>query len=241
MPNPYFQFKQFRIQQDLCAMKVCTDACIQGALAAKMLSGETKKDLHILDIGTGTGLLTLMLAQQLRLAHFDAIEVNENAYLQAEKNFGFSPWQDRIKLFQGDVRHHSSDKTYNFIICNPPFYENDLKSASVHKNQAMHATSLTQQELLISIKNNLADKGSFCVMYPYSRTNIFINKAAEFNFYPKEILQVKQSSEHPFFRSIIFFSSKQQSVTYEEFCIRDKAGDYTKEFIALLKPYYLHL
>lgn len=241
MPNPYFQFKQFRIEQDQCAMKVCTDACILGAFAAKKLLADQKTDLHILDIGTGTGLLTLMLAQQLSLVHFDAIEVNENAYWQAEKNFKLSSWSDRIKLFKGDIRHHSFNKNYDLIICNPPFYENDLKSASDHKNQAMHAISLTQKELLITIKNNLDNKGSFCVMYPYSRANIFIHKASEFNFYPVEILQVKQSHKHPFFRSIIFFSRKKQDIIYEELCITDKAGHYTKEFIALLKSYYLHL
>lgn len=241
MGNAFFQFKQFRIEQELCAMKVCTDACIQGAFAAERAGDFPKTGLHILDIGTGTGLLTLMLAQKLPAASFDTIEINDDAYLQSKKNFAVSPWPGRIRTFKGDIRRHSFTKKFDLIICNPPFYEKGLKSLSAFRNQAMHATHLNPDDLLQALENNLSEKGHACIMYPVAEAESFIKKAALFHFYPLEILKVKQSPKHDPFRSIICFRKKQQSILSEELCIRDDNGNYTPAFISLLKPFYLHL
>ncbi|MFI5152541.1 MAG: tRNA1(Val) (adenine(37)-N6)-methyltransferase, partial [Chitinophagales bacterium] len=129
MSNSYFQFKQFRIQQDRCAMKVCTDACILGAWFAEKIPSYST----VLDIGSGTGLLMLMLAQKNK-SEIDGIEVDLNTYKQLKENIDQSPWKDQLRVFPGDIRSFSFSGKYDFIISNPPFYEKDLRSDSSARN-----------------------------------------------------------------------------------------------------------
>eukprot|EP01136_Pigoraptor_vietnamica_P012822 Opistho-1_new@53158 len=117
MSNHYFQFKQFTIHQDKCAMKVSTDACIQGAWTP--IANDV---VHVLDIGTGTGLLSLMLAQRNSNIHIDAIELDADAARQAQENISASPWADRVDVMQGDVTAYQFAKQYDMVICNPPFF-----------------------------------------------------------------------------------------------------------------------
>ncbi|MDP4263910.1 MAG: methyltransferase, partial [Bacteroidota bacterium] len=137
MANNYFQFKQFIIHQDRCAMKVTTDACLFGAWAAKRIRNSGDRTLNMLDIGTGTGLLSLMIAQQCD-ALIDAIEIDKVAAGQAEENVTSSPWKEKIRITQGDIKYFakSSSSRYDIVICNPPFYENELVSPSHEKNIA---------------------------------------------------------------------------------------------------------
>lgn len=224
-------------------MKVCTDACLQGAFAAKCLQDmiQPANAFTILDIGTGTGLLSLILAQTLPQVFIDAIELDKLAAEQVTKNVSLSLWNNRIEVRHEDVRTYSFDKSYDFMICNPPFYENDLKSVSQKKNLAKHGISLNYNELLTCIQANLKDQGSCCIMIPYSRSALFVEKADEANLYPGKILRVKQSPEHQFFRTILFLHKKRQKAEEEELCIVDEEGKYTTSFTGLLKPYYLHL
>jgi tRNA1Val (adenine37-N6)-methyltransferase len=123
MSNTYFQFKQFTIHQDQCAMKVCTDACILGAwFAAKIPEYCT-----VLDIGSGTGLLMMMLAQRTR-SEIYGIEIDLSSYKQLKENISQNKWKERLKVFPGDARTYSFASKYDFIIVNPPFFENDLES-----------------------------------------------------------------------------------------------------------------
>src|SRR5205085_2984467 len=119
--NSYFQFKQFRVQQEATAMKVSTDACIQGAWTP--IEPFVK---NVLDIGTGTGLLSLMVAQRNNHILIDAIELDENAAQQATENIHASPWGDRINIVNGDIRNYTFNRQYDLIICNPPFFQNSL-------------------------------------------------------------------------------------------------------------------
>jgi tRNA1Val (adenine37-N6)-methyltransferase len=226
-------------------MKVCTDACIQGAYAAAWLNNRAirsdVKDIKILDIGTGTGLLTLMLAQEISSAYLDAIELDTAACRQAGENFIASPWADRIRIFQGDIRTYPLSQTYDFIICNPPFYENDLKSAHQLKNQAKHEITLDSQALLHGILSNLSPGGSFCVMFPVKQFSRFRKMAEEYLFYPEHVLHVRHTAAHSLFRSIGCFTREKGTVWEEEFCMMDKTGNYTPAFKSLLDRYYLHL
>src|ERR1700761_5782803 len=159
--NSYFQFKQFRIAQDRCAMKVSTDACIQGAWTP--VDNEVKE---ILDIGAGTGLLALMLAQRAPGDHIDAIELDVDAAQQAAENVAASPWAASVQVIQGDVTQYLFNKKYELIICNPPFFNNSLLSDSDSKNMARHTGALNYEQLFSAIENNMAAKSVASVMLP---------------------------------------------------------------------------
>ena len=166
MANSYFQFKQFTIQQDKCAMKVCTDACVFGAFVAEYLASQ--KINNCLDIGTGTGLLSLMLAQKNDMG-MDTVEINTEAYLQAKENIENSIYKNKISIHNQNILEFDNNKKYDFIITNPPFYEGDLMSSQQNKNQAKHNESLTLPKLLQSIIRLLKDNGEFAVLLPYHR------------------------------------------------------------------------
>lgn len=237
MPNPYFQFKQFTVQHDQCAMKVCTDACILGAwFAAKQLSFKTA-----LDIGAGSGLLTLMLAQKTT-GEWHAIEKDLPSFNQLIQNINQSKWESRIKAFAGDATSYPFPVQYDFMICNPPFYENDLKSRNSGKNLAKHDDGLTLVGLMEVIDKNLSVDGSFGILLPYHRTREYEILAADNGFHLAEKLLVKQTPKHGYFRSIQHFTRREvQSPLLHELIIRDNGSQYSPAFTALLKDYYLHL
>lgn len=238
MANTFFKFKQFTVHQELCAMKVCTDACVQGAYTADYLKKNNITVPAILDIGAGTGLLSLMLAQQVN-ADVTAIELDPQAALQARQNFTASPWSDRLHLQETDIRTWSVDQPFDFIITNPPFYESALKSGHTQKDQAMHATNLSYVALIDAIKRLLSASGEVSVLLPYQAFISFNELASRQGLYLKEVLQVRQSLNHSYFRTIGIFSRKQLEPVITELSIRDAENNYTTEFIALLTPYYL--
>ena len=237
MPNPFFQFKQFRIQQDQCAMKVCTDACIFGAWFAEKIPSSSS----VLDIGSGTGLLMLMLAQKNRAA-IDGIELDLAAFKQLKENIESSRWKSSLQAFPGDVRHFSFPYKYDFIITNPPFFEGDLPSPAEEMNMAKHSRFLTLEELVRVIDHNLDQSGFFGILLPYHRTDEFEALALRHQFHLEEKLLVKQSEHHSYFRSILQFSRNRSNFsTTSELTIQRGEGRYTEEFAELLKDYYLYL
>ena len=220
-------------------MKVCTDSCLFGAWIADKMDKCIDPE-NILDIGSGTGLLSLMIAQKFS-GILDAIEINENSYLQTKENFIKSPWANRLRVFHGDIRDWNSAVKYDFIICNPPFFENDLRSPDQNKNEAKHRTSLSLEALLPSIKNNLAVNGNFALLLPYHRTQYFKCLAREKEFYVSEELLIRQTPDHSCFRGILLFGTKPTATISNELIIRDKDGNYTESFQFLLRDYYLAL
>ncbi|HEY0609240.1 MAG TPA: methyltransferase [Chitinophaga sp.] len=240
MPNQYFQFKQFTVHQEQCAMKVCTDACIQGAFTAAYLHAGGRLVERVLDIGTGTGLLSLMLAQQVP-ADITGIELDTAAAAQATANFKASPWADRLQVTQSDIRDLPATALYDFIITNPPFYEGSLKSSDVLRNAAMHATNLSYQELLQAIDAHLQKDGQFSVLLPYAAFQSFRQLAAAAGFYPQQILEVKQSVRHDHFRAVGIFGREAATPLISSLTIYDERNVYTADFTALLQPYYLYL
>jgi len=218
-------------------MKVCTDACLFGAWFAR-------KNLHaksILDIGSGTGLLMLMLAQN-HSSDFHGIEIDNFCFQQLKENIGNSKWSDRIELTEGDVRHFSSEWKFDFIVSNPPFYENSLTSPSAGANLARHSSHLTLEELLASINRNLSPSGSFAILLPYHRSEEFESIVKKNDFYVVEKVAVRQSPRHNFFRCIYHCTRTQpEKISENEIVIHHDSGEYTDEFVGLLKDYYLHL
>jgi tRNA1Val (adenine37-N6)-methyltransferase len=245
MPNGYFQFKQFLVRQDACAMKVCTDACIFGAWFARLpLLGHRE-----LDIGSGTGLLMLMAAQQ-QPHTIHGIELDPAAYGQLSENIAASPWKDRLRAFAGDVRGFAPDTRYDHILSNPPFFEGDLPSGNASRNRAMHSQELTLEELLQATDALLTDQGTFTVLLPFHRQDYFIRQAAGHGYTLQKSLLVQQTPRHTPFRAMLHFTRNPPpgpgelpvSAPAQEFLIiRDEQDSYTPAFVDLLKDYYLYL
>ena len=242
MANNYFQFKHFIVFQEKCAMKVTTDACLFGGWAANLLSNERLNSIKkIADIGTGTGLLTLMIAQNCS-AEIDAIDIDADACKEASANFNQSVWKERLKVINADIKHYLSEEAdgYDFIITNPPFFDNDLKSNSDKRNLAMHSDELSLEELLIAIKRILSDTGSFVILLPYHRSIYFEELSSKFGFHLLEKNIVKQTPKHDPFRTMLLFVGEKVQAIQKEIIIKN-GNDYTTDFKNLLKEYYLHL
>lgn len=234
-------------------MKVCTDACLFGAMIPEISKTHF---FNVLDIGTGTGLLALMYAQRTPLAVIDALEIEQEAYIQAKENAGACPWKERINIIQGDILHYLPGKKYELIFSNPPFYEDEMKSGDEGKNKAMHDSSLLLSELVKAVGSNLAADGIFAVLLPFHRIDYFIKEAGLIGLYPTQKVLVRQTPKHDYFRGILFFKRSEimsninipgtqfipgeQNLT-NELTIKDLAGNYSNEFVDLLKDYYLYL
>ncbi len=218
-------------------MKVCTDACILGA----WFSEKTPAYASVLDIGSGTGLLMLMLAQKHK-GEIQGIELDLSAFKQLKENIGQSRWRGDLKVVPGDVRHYNFPHKFDFIITNPPFYERDLVSDDLAKNLARHSKELTLAELLEAIEQNLSLEGSFGILLPYHRVSHFEMLAAGRGFYLRERLLVRQTPRHELFRAVLHFSrNKENFVPETELTIHDEKGVYTEEFVELMRDYYLKL
>lgn len=246
MSNSYFQFKQFIVNQEKCAMKVCTDACIFGAYISSEEKNKSNDETRILDIGTGTGLLSLMIAQKVK-GNIDAIEIDKNTYEQALDNFKKSLWAQRLFASQADITQFELHRKYDIIVSNPPFFQDSLQSKNEQKNVAKHATSLPYCALASIAFNSLTDHGRFYILLPFKEFEVFEKIAAENELIliTKTDIRPKVSSE--FFRTIGIFTKKSaEKVTAEKptiklLTIKADTGVYTAEIAQLLKDYYLYL
>jgi tRNA1Val (adenine37-N6)-methyltransferase len=246
MANSYFKFKQFTIHQDKCAMKVCTDACLFAALAAvyrpyQQTTIPQKPLSSCLDIGTGTGLLSLMFAQKNTGVKIDTVEIDAAAAEQASENIAASLWAANIQVFNEDIVNFRPTTKYDCIISNPPFYEGDLRSADKAKNDAKHDTALDLSQLLKVVESLLNPDGFFAVLLPYQRVVQFTEEARKTGLYLVKQVLVKQTFKHKFFRGILFFTRKDLKPEFETLIIKDPDHNYTPEFAAALKDYYLFL
>jgi tRNA1Val (adenine37-N6)-methyltransferase len=235
MPNDYFQFQQFRVQQGNSAMKVCTDACIFGAWMAKQLQDCTG---NLLDIGTGTGLLSLLVAQKNQL-QITAIELDEAAALEAAGNFQQSPWQKRLEVTQADVRDYSAEAPFDFIISNPPFYENDLPSGNEQRDIALHSKELKLEALITSIHRLLQPAGKWAVLLPEHRRLFAIELANQSGWYLEKQLLVSQRLGVVPFRCCLLFSKRDDLVIETETLHIRESEAYSEGMRALLSDYYL--
>ncbi len=237
MSNTYFQFKQFRVEQDRCAMKVTTDACIQGAWTPVL---PCVKD--VLDIGAGTGLLALMLAQKSSKIIIDAIEIDKEAAEQARGNIADSLWHERITILEGDVRNYPFDKQYDLIITNPPFFSNSLLGDDANKNLAKHTLSLSFEELLKVIDNYLKDDGYVSILLPIEEYWLWKTRAENDGWHEVNALFVRHTARMPVKRVVGLFCKNAAPGRQEKtLVIKGDEQQYTADFIELLSPYYLHL
>jgi tRNA1Val (adenine37-N6)-methyltransferase len=235
--NSFFQFKQFKVNQDKSAMKVCTDACVLGAWA------EVEEAKNILDIGTGTGLLSLMVAQRNRSARITAVELEENAFAQASENVKSSPFGNQITVFHSAIQDFNPDEKFDFIITNPPFFQSDLKSPDPKINQAHHSESLTFGDLLIAVDRLLAPDGIWNVLLPVDEGIIFQNKAEEMGWFTSRKLTLFHQKDRQPFRLLMSFKHSKpvdnDLLISELFIYEEDGKTYTNSFKKLLKDYYL--
>ena len=240
MPNDFFEFKKFRIQQDRCAMKVSTDACVQGAFFAHFLA-QKKSIRRVLDIGAGTGLLTLMLAQALPQAVFTALEIDPEAAQQAKENMKTSAWSARITVDLQDFKSFESPTRFDAIICNPPFFKNHLKSQNQGRNKARHDDGLSKIALAKGVMKYLSEGGVFCVLYPFSEWDDWLESAIEAGLRQQHTVMIRPNPQKAVNRVLGIFSKNADKATQEALCIYDASGTYSNAFCRLLAAYYLHL
>lgn len=233
--NNYFQFKKFTIYQDQCAMKVTEIACIQGAWCELPEDAQT-----ILDIGCGTGLLSLMIAQKNKNVRIDAVEIDSSSYNQAKHNIENSAYKHQIHCIHSDIKNHLPNDVYDFIICNPPFFEQQLKSLNKQKNTAWHSEQLTLKELVRIIHCLLKPSGSFCILLPIHRMEELNTFCAALNFFSIKTLAIRHSTQHPVTHQVSIFSKKIQACHEAVLSIKED-GKYTDDFTQLLGAYYLKL
>jgi tRNA1Val (adenine37-N6)-methyltransferase len=238
MSNSYFQFKQFTVHQDKCAMKVCTDACLFGAWVASKIGNKITGVNHVLDIGAGTGLLSLIIAQKTNNTIIEAVEIDKNAAAQARENFISSPWHNRMNVIEGDIKTIQLSSKYDLVISNPPFYENDLKSPDNAKNIAHHSADLSLLELIGIAKKLLTPKGKIAILLPSRRAADFEKQSTNADFFIEQKTLVKQTEKHEPFRVMYLLGMTEMNIKTDYMSIKQKEH-YTPEFISLLKEFYL--
>ncbi|MEB3343414.1 methyltransferase [Okeania sp.] len=238
MKGNKFQFKQFTVWQDKCAMKVGTDGTLLGAWVD--ISGAEK----ILDIGTGTGLIALMLAQRSSQQYgtfIDAVEIDKDSFLQAKENVERSPWSNRIKIFNYSIQEYTKicQKRYDLIVSNPPFFENAYKAANQARNVARHTDFLSQTDLLKTAIKLLSATGKLAVIYPVEPAINFQEKAEDLGLFCQRKLYVKHNQEIPVKRILLELSKQQLPLQENILTIKNKQDIYTPEFISLIQDFYL--
>ena len=233
-----FQFKQFSVAQDRCAMKVGTDAVLLGAWSALDHMPNT-----ILDIGSGTGILALIMAQRSTAELIDALEIDSDAYEQCVHNFETSDWGDRLFCYHASLDEFVGEieDTYDLIISNPPFYTDHFKSRNEARNKARFEDALPFEELLTSVSKLLSVTGQLNVIIPFSEEINFISLAKNVDLYPIRILRVRGQEESPVKRSLISFTFQENKIEASELTIEITRNHYTHDYINLTKDFYLKL
>ncbi len=234
MPNPFFQFKQFKIFHDQCAMKVGTDGVLLGAWT------NCENAQSILDVGTGSGLIALMLAQRSNAVIY-GIDMDEGAFRQAVINVNNSPFNDRTKIIHSSLQNFNPDKTFDLIVSNPPFFINSLKAPGEKRSLARHNEELPLETLLKKSITLLTPQGTIALILPFDLLETADNISSTLNLYKTRECQVKTTPEKSPKRVLLEYS-KQQSheVQKNELCIEISRHNYSEEFSQLTKNFYLN-
>ena len=219
-------------------MKIGTDGVLLGAWATI-----ENKPASILDIGAGTGLLSLMMAQRSLAENIEAIEIDEDAYEQCVENFEASPWADRLFCFHAGLEEfiEELEDPYDLIVSNPPFYSEDVSSGNSARDTARQNQSLPFDELLEGVSKLLSADGLFTTIIPYKVASTFIKLAATFGLFPNRVLKIRGNPSAEIKRSLLEFSFKEGKVSVNELTIEIKRHAYTKEYIELTKAFYLKM
>lgn len=228
-----FQFKQFKIEQDLCAMKVGTDGVLIGAWT-NVPNG------NVLDVGCGSGLISLMIAQRNLNCEIDAIDIEKGAFYQTELNIKNSSWNSRIKAFLISFQDFKPSKKYDLIISNPPFFINSFKTAEETKTKARHTDELPFEDFISKAKQLLELNGILSIILPANESNIFCTLAKKGGLFLNRKCEVKPNYEKPVKRILMEFSFFEKPLTTENLTIEtNQRHQYTEQYRNLTKDFYL--
>ena len=229
-----FHFKEFSIIQEVSSMKVGTDSVILGAWTPAY------QPQRILDIGAGTGILSLMMAQRFPQALIHSIEIDAETAQECKQNITSSPWKERITVFQTDIRDFSASNSYDLILSNPPFFSEDTHSPNQKRSLARANDSLPFDQLLSCVSRLLSPQGTFSVVIPYKEETSFLQEATYYSLYPLQKLYLKGTPSSPIKRSFLLLSHQQVTQILIKLLIVEKERhQYTEEYQELTKNFYL--
>ena len=241
MSQKPFHFKEFTIHQDKTSMKVGTDAVLLGS----WVSLDNFPD-KILDIGSGTGIISLMLAQRCDAETIDAIEIDENAYEQSVENFEKSDWSDRLYCYHCSFEEFvdeisSEEETYDLIVSNPPFYTENAETSSKSRTKARFTSALSFEDLVLGVSKILATEGFFSVIIPFKEEENFVKLANKNNLFLNKVCRVQGNPTSEVKRSLLSFSFQKMDVTESYLIIETERHQYTEDYINLTKDFYLKM
>lgn len=233
-----FKFKEFTVNQDRCAMKIGTDGVLLGAWTSV-----DKNPFSVLDIGSGTGVLALMVAQRSYAENIEALEIDADAYEQCSENFENSPWADRLFCYHASLLEfvEEIDDEFDLIVCNPPFYSEDYKTDNEARDLARFNDAMPFDHLTFAVAKLLSKKGIFSTVIPYKEEANFIDLALKAGLFPNRVLRVKGNIDSEIKRSLLEFSFEKQDTKISELIIETARHQYTEEYIQLTKDFYLKM
>ena len=234
MPNPYFSFKKFTVHHDKCAMKVGTDGVLLGAWT------NVNTSQKILDIGTGSGLVALMLAQRCE-ASITAIDIDSEAVEQTKINIEASNWKDRMEVFHTDLCNFSPQYQFDTIVSNPPYFVDSLKCDDIQRNTARHNDTLTSEQLFENVSRMLCQEGEFSLILPFEQTDSASSIAKKYGLYPTRHTRVITRPGLPPKRSLLAFKKHSEEYVSQDLVIELERHVYSAEYIALTKEFYLKM
>ena len=234
MPNPYFSFKQFTIYHDRCAMKVGTDGVLLGAWAA------VDSCQSVLDVGTGTGLIAIMLAQRCP-AQILAIDVDEGAVEQARENVERTAWKDRIEVALQDVTRYHPDRRFDVVVSNPPYFIDSLQCPDTQRNTARHTGGLTLDSLFAKVKELLTDDGRFSLILPAEQLALCVEAAHRYGMYLARHTHVITRPGLAPKRALMEFQIGEGATQVDELVVEIERHVYSEAYTALTKDFYLKM
>ena len=231
MANSWFQFQEFRVEQDRCAMKISTDAVLLGALA------KAENPHKILDIGTGTGVIALMLAQRFPDSRIQAVEMDPAAASQAQENFQKSSFAVRMNVWEGKFQEFSSTERFDLIVSNPPYFPDHLKSSDAQRNLALHTDELPFGDLIKKVSEILAPASKFWVILP-PRQMLDLERIASFyGLFPTQKFTIQDNQGKPIIREVVSFEFEHKKISQNEILIKDDSGGFHNSYRELISGF----